>query len=139
MRLILATLVLTGIGILVGFAYVGVEIYNRFNNAEPPATLTSLPAAPTTDTALGLGSDARVRSIHPLGDRRVLVIVGAEGMGDRLLVLDPIRGTVIGRVDTESAPSALPEPQDSAEPPITDNSAADAAAPGSASTRADSP
>jgi hypothetical protein len=103
LKTIVATL---GVLLVVGF---GVLVYglsqnwHRLSDAAAPA-----PAAPGASTpapaaappanwgrvALGLTADSRIQSITPAG--RVIVVQVVSGNDERLLVLDPASGAVVG-------------------------------------------
>lgn len=86
-------LVFMGVFILVGFAYVGMEVYYRltvpgYRDPAPQAALTN---------PLTLGLEGRIRTVQTVGNRLYFVV--ETKAGDRLYSLDPARGTVTTLVD----------------------------------------
>ncbi len=119
MRLIKFSLIVMGLLIIAGFAFVGYVSYQRMTGlgtfAKPSsqagiqgalADLSALTTTPAT-TALGLPDDARVEEIEEVGSHAVLLI-RQPGANDRLYFIDPRTGSVTGAVGLGAVAPALP-------------------------------
>lgn len=106
MRVLKAALIIMGVFILAGYAYLGVEVVKRFSNkvsAEPQESAEDrpLPAGPTGEVSLGLPAGARIGEMLAVGNRVVFRVTIPDG-ADRLYTLDPRSGAVSSVVTTGS-------------------------------------
>ena len=114
MRVLKAALIIMGVFILAGYAYLGVEVIKRFSrHASEPAREAASPAAspveerplpPVTGglAALGLPTGARIGELVPAGNRVVFRVTVPDGP-DQLYILDPRTGGVAPAVTTGKA------------------------------------
>ncbi len=120
MRLIKFALIAMGMMIIAGFVFVGYVSYQRMTGvgtfAKPPAKgglenslaeLEGIASAPVV-AALGLPDDARIESIHDVGNR-VLLLVRQATIGDRLYLIDPRTGAVTAVIGVGTALPAPPK------------------------------
>ncbi|HYD65824.1 hypothetical protein [Azospirillum sp.] len=106
MRVLKAAIIIMGVFILAGYAYLGVEVVKRFSNkvtAEPQEAAEDrpLPAGPTGEVSLNLPSGARIGEMLAVGNRVVFRVTIPDG-ADRLYTLDPRSGAVSSVVTTGS-------------------------------------
>lgn len=106
MRVLKAAIIIMGVFILAGYAYLGVEVVKRFSNkvaAEPQEAAEDrpLPAGPTGEVSLGLPAGARIGEMLAVGNRVVFRVTIPDG-ADRLYTLDPRSGAVSSVVTTGS-------------------------------------
>jgi len=98
-RVLKAALIIMGVFILAGYAYLGVEVVKRFTNnrlAEPreAAEERPLPAPAGSGTAvLGLPVGARIGELVAVGNRVVFRVTVPDGP-DSLYILDARTGGV---------------------------------------------
>lgn len=94
MRALKALVIGMGVLIVAGLIVVVVTIANRGGVARPTGF----------DTAgLGLPAGSEIAAIEAVGDR-LAVHVRIPGEGDRILIVDPADGTIVGRIAPEGAP-----------------------------------
>ena len=130
MTLIRTALIVMGVLIVTGFAFLGYVSYQRMTGvgyfAKPhtdpaPAEIAALGLiASVTDgkpvaTALHLGADAQVVAIHDFGNRALLLIRQPK-IGDRLYLVDPRTGGVLSAIGIGDTVPPLPAPAN-ANPP----------------------
>jgi len=107
-RVLKAALIIMGMFILAGYAYLGVEVVKRFSRhaSEPPReTAEERPLPPVATggvVALGLPVGARIGDVVPAGNRVVFRVTVPEGP-DQLYILDPRTGGVSPVVTTGKA------------------------------------
>lgn len=111
MRVLKAAIIIMGVFILAGYAYLGVEVVKRFSNkvaadrasGEPQEAAEDrpLPAGPTGEVSLGLPAGARIGEMLAVGNRVVFRVTIPDG-ADRLYTLDPRSGAVSSVVTTGS-------------------------------------
>ncbi len=91
----LAVLIVVGSGVLL---YGLSQNWHKLSEAQAPATPAAAPAAQAPancgQVSLGLTADSRVQSITPAG--RVVVVQVVSNSDERLVVLDPATGAVVG-------------------------------------------
>ncbi|HYH20361.1 MAG TPA: hypothetical protein VD995_17270 [Azospirillum sp.] len=98
MRVLKAAIIIMGVFILAGYAYLGIEVVKRFSNkasADPQEVAEDrpLPAGPTGEVSLGLPAGARIGEMLAVGNRVVFRVTIPDGP-DRLYTLDPRSGAV---------------------------------------------
>ena len=108
MRVLKAALIIMGVFILAGYAYLGVEVVKRFSRhaSEPTreaAEERPLPPVSGGVAALGLPDGARIGELVPAGNRVVFRVTVPDGP-DQLYILDPRTGGVAPAVTTGKAP-----------------------------------
>lgn len=109
MRVLKAAIIIMGVFILAGYAYLGVEVMKRFANHEArdtakearEATAEERTITPPTggEVALGLPRGARIGGMVAAGNRVVVHVTIPEGP-DRLYTLDPRTGAIIATLST---------------------------------------
>ena len=119
MKLLKLALAAMGLMIIVGFIFVGYVSYQRLTGTGyfgkghsdgPPPEVVALLAGPTpVAVALGLPNDAKVETIHDVGNR-VLLLVRQASFGDRLYLLDPRTGAVTTAIGIGQVVPPLPAP-----------------------------
>ena len=108
MRVLKAALIIMGVFILAGYAYLGIEVIKRFSrHASEPAREAPedrlLPPVSGGVAALGLPDGARIGELVPAGNRVVFRVTVPDGP-DALYILDPRTGGVSPAVTTGKAP-----------------------------------
>ena len=109
MRVLKAAIVIMGVFIVLGYAYLGLEVYKRMTRSGEPAEVDAAPTLPVTaagEIALGLPPGARIADLVAVGTRVVFRVTVPDG-DDRLYVLDPRDGAV-GAVVTTGSPAPRP-------------------------------
>ncbi|WP_051341073.1 hypothetical protein [Azospirillum halopraeferens] len=118
MRVLKAAVIIMGVFIVLGYVYLGLEVYKRMTRSgEPAEAADDRPALSVTtagEIALGLPPGARIAEMLAVGTRVVFRVTVPDG-AERLYVLDPRDGTV-GPVVTTGA--AAPRPAPPTVPPI---------------------
>lgn len=110
MRVLKAALIIMGVFILAGYAYLGVEVIKRFSRhaAEPareaasPVEERPLPPVSGGMVALGLPDGARIGELVPAGNRVIFRVTVPNGP-DQLYILDPRTGGVAPALTTGKA------------------------------------
>lgn len=110
MRVLKAALIIMGVFILAGYAYLGVEVVKRFSRhasepvREAPEERALPPLTPAGGgvAALGLPTGARIGELVPAGNRVVFRVTVPDGP-DALYILDPRNGGVVPAVTTGKA------------------------------------
>lgn len=110
MRVLKAALIIMGVFILAGYAYLGVEAYKRFSRhtaeqqqpREASPEERPLPPVAGGIAALGLPTGARIGELVPAGNRVVFRVTVPDGP-DQLYILDPRTGGVVPAVTTGKA------------------------------------
>ncbi|WP_448190498.1 hypothetical protein [Azospirillum sp. sgz301742] len=110
MRVLKAALIIMGVFILAGYAYLGIEAVKRFSRhtaeQQQPreAAPDERPLPPVTGgvVALGLPSGTRIGELVPAGNRLVFRVTVPDGP-DQLYILDPRTGGVVPAVTTGKA------------------------------------
>jgi len=106
-RVLKAALIIMGVFILAGYAYLGVEVVKRFSrHASEPAREAPeerpIPPVAGGVAALGLPAGARIGDLVPAGARVVFKVTVPDG-ADTLYILDPRTGGVSPAVTTGKA------------------------------------
>jgi len=99
MRAFKILVVVAGILMIAGYAWLCVELMRRSGVTAPAAEQAGHPAEGPLRQALGLEDAARVDSIVVVGNRAVALVRQPTG-GDRLIVLDPQAGRVTAVIET---------------------------------------
>lgn len=108
MRVLKAALIIMGVFILAGYAYLGVEVVKRFTNHEARDAAKEAREAtedravippPGGEVALGLPQGARIAGMVSTGNRVVVQVTVPDGP-DRLYTLDPRTGAVTPALTT---------------------------------------
>lgn len=96
MRALKTTVVVLGALIVVAFGLLVYGLSQNWQrvNAPAPATATAVKPGPWGRVGLGQPPDSRIQSVTPAGNLVVVQIV--SGSDERLLVLDPASGAVVG-------------------------------------------
>lgn len=105
MRAIKTIVVVLGALIIVAFGLLVYGLSQNWQRASRPATTaTAAPAAVKTwgRANLGLPADSHIQSVTPAGNLVVVHVV--SGSEERLLVLDPATGTVVGTFSAADKP-----------------------------------
>lgn len=111
MRVLKAALIIMGVFILAGYAYLGVEVVKRFTNheardaakeAREAAEDRAVTPPPGGEVALGLPQGARIAGMVSTGARVVVQVTIPDG-ADRLYTLDPRTGAVTPVLTTGAA------------------------------------
>lgn len=107
MRVLKAALIIMGVFILAGYAYLGLEVVKRFSrHASEPARDAPeerpLPVATGGTAALGLPLGARIGELVSAGNRVVFRVSVPDGP-DSLYILDTRTGGVVPAVTTGKA------------------------------------
>jgi hypothetical protein len=110
-RVLKAALIIMGVFILAGYAYLGVEAVKRFSrhtaeqqqqqSREAPEE-RPLPPVAGGMAALGLPTGARIGELVPAGNRVVFRVTVPDGP-DQLYILDPRTGGVVPALTTGKA------------------------------------
>jgi len=74
----------------------------------PNAAAAPVPAAPFGSVDIALPTGATIQQIFAAGDRVIVRVGGGKGAADRLIVLDPARGEVVGSFRFGASPEAEP-------------------------------
>ena len=121
MNALKSALMIMGVLILAGFAFLSFVLYGRVtgtgyfakNHIETTpvdfAALglpTPIPGQALT-MALHLGNDARVEAIHDVNNR-ILLLIRQPKVGDRLYLIEPRTGTVLSAISIGDAPPPVP-------------------------------
>ncbi|MEI6558960.1 MAG: hypothetical protein WCO00_11185 [Rhodospirillaceae bacterium] len=123
MKTIKIALVVMGVLIVLGFAFLSLVLYQRVTGAghfakphddSAPADAKALSIAGRlithpTAAALGLGDDARVEAMQSVGDF-MLLLIRQPRAGDRLYLIEPRTATVLSVIGVGQTVPPLPEP-----------------------------
>ncbi|MBK3735960.1 hypothetical protein GAY29_23225 [Azospirillum brasilense] len=97
MQFLKALIVIMGVMIIAGFAFLGVELYKRINDPERRAAMdaerATAAAGRTEEVTLGLPAGARLGEPVAVGNR-VVFRVTIPDAADRLYVMDPRTGAI---------------------------------------------
>lgn len=115
MRVLKAALIIMGVFILAGYAYLGVEVVKRFANhasrdtAESPEPAPAVAPSAGGEVALNLPAGARIGEMLAVGNRVVFRVTAPDGP-DKLYTLDPRSGAVTAILTTgkAAAPAGVP-------------------------------
>ncbi|HEX9463794.1 MAG TPA: hypothetical protein VGB82_14440 [Alphaproteobacteria bacterium] len=103
MRTLKTIVVALGVLLVVGFGVLVFGMTQSWHRVAVPAPTAAGPAAPAAAPAalpnwgrvvVGMAPDAHIQSVTPAG--RVIVVQIVSGNDERLLVLDPTNGAVVG-------------------------------------------
>ncbi|WP_291299031.1 DUF6476 family protein [Elioraea sp.] len=94
MRALKAAVIIMGVMIVAGTILLAVVVANRLSGRDGPAVQASL----------GQPAGTRIVSLAGAGDR-VAVHVTGGGLPDRILLLDPASGRVVGTLAAEGPPA----------------------------------
>jgi hypothetical protein len=100
MRALKALVIIMGILLLGGSATLAVLLVQRLGTHHAPAGLAASPLPSVVE--LGLPHEAEVTAMAALGDRLALHVKAPDG--DRILVIDPARGTILETIQLKPAP-----------------------------------
>ncbi|AWJ84885.1 hypothetical protein TSH58p_15960 [Azospirillum sp. TSH58] len=106
MQFLKALIVIMGVMIIAGFAFLGVELYKRINDPErrsgADAERAALSTGRTEEVTLGLPAGARMSDPVAVGNR-VVFRVTIPDAADRLYVMDPRTGAIAVTVTAGAA------------------------------------
>lgn len=95
MRALKAAVIIMGVMIVAGTILLGIVLANRLSTRSGPAV----------EATLGQPAGTRIVSIAGAGERLAVHVAGG-GLPDRVLLVDPARGRVVGTLLPEAAAAA---------------------------------